>query len=345
MDLRLDPSFNFNCTSIFREDLVLLGYLPLTTLCSEHTAVNLAIVSMMFSFCSREDGFCDVPAVGREFRGLKARLVRVLGKVVLRLPAKLGRLAALASRRSWRESRCEEIMEVPRAEIFTHIPVANLFECMRKLKDASFYHWQILLHGAILLRSFPSTVRWTLPRAFFGGHAGEDAEEEARTYRSFALLALLQHLASEKAPLASLVAVEIGVSWASTSRALLRALPSLHLILVEPEIQAIARTRMLEFQDRVTWVNEMSREAAAKVEDQSVDLVFIDGDHSYEAVVEDIRAWRRKLRVGGVLVGHDFTAPQRGVVRAAAEFALRVNATLGLSPDCWWLFKPKSGWE
>lgn len=36
-----------------------------------------------------------------------------------------------------------------------------------------------------------------------------------------------------------------------------------------------------------------------------VDLVFIDGDHRYEFVLEDIDAWWPHVREGGVLCGHD----------------------------------------
>ncbi len=48
-----------------------------------------------------------------------------------------------------------------------------------------------------------------------------------------------------------------------------------------------------------------STEAAALVPD--VDMVFIDGDHSYESVMDDITHWRPKTRV--LLAGHDINMP------------------------------------
>ena len=43
-----------------------------------------------------------------------------------------------------------------------------------------------------------------------------------------------------------------------------------------------------------------------KITDNSVDLLFIDGSHDYERVCEDIVNFWPKLRIGGVLLGHDF---------------------------------------
>ena len=42
---------------------------------------------------------------------------------------------------------------------------------------------------------------------------------------------------------------------------------------------------------------------------QVVDVVFIDGDHKFQHVVDDIEAWRQAIKPGGLLCGHDFTNP------------------------------------
>ena len=48
--------------------------------------------------------------------------------------------------------------------------------------------------------------------------------------------------------------------------------------------------------------------------------VFIDADHTYEAVKADIAAWRVKIRSGGLIAGHDFGYTYPGVKQAVAKF-------------------------
>jgi cephalosporin hydroxylase len=48
-------------------------------------------------------------------------------------------------------------------------------------------------------------------------------------------------------------------------------------------------------------------------------FVFIDGDHSYEAVLSDVRAWAPLVKSGGLIAGHDCTPSYPGVERAVRE--------------------------
>lgn len=83
-----------------------------------------------------------------------------------------------------------------------------------------------------------------------------------------------------------------------------------------------------------------SLEAVEKVEDASLDLVFIDGDHSYEGVRSDIDAWLPKVRLGGVISGHDYDNTNKygdafkGVDRAVHE---SFGKTFDLYPDHVWV--------
>ena len=70
--------------------------------------------------------------------------------------------------------------------------------------------------------------------------------------------------------------------------------------------------------DLITDIKGVSWECAEQFEDDSVDFIFIDADHSYDAVNKDIRAWSPKVRKGGMISGHDYFN-SNGVKRAVDE--------------------------
>ena len=78
-----------------------------------------------------------------------------------------------------------------------------------------------------------------------------------------------------------------------------------------------------------------SLEAASLFRDGYFDLVFIDGDHSYDAVIADIKAWIPKVRNGGILCGHDYVATSRrkidwhDVIHAVDDFFGDKKSILG----------------
>lgn len=66
-------------------------------------------------------------------------------------------------------------------------------------------------------------------------------------------------------------------------------------------------------------VRMTSLEAANQYEDNSIDFIMIDGEHSYEAVKADILAWLPKMKNGGVMTGDDAFSME---VRKAAQECL-----------------------
>lgn len=74
------------------------------------------------------------------------------------------------------------------------------------------------------------------------------------------------------------------------------------------------------FPGRVEVCRMDSVAAAALFPNRSLDFVYIDGDHSYAGCCRDILAWAPKIRVGGVLAGHDYyNNPPFQVRKAVAE--------------------------
>lgn len=76
-----------------------------------------------------------------------------------------------------------------------------------------------------------------------------------------------------------------------------------------------------------------SLSAADRFADASVWRVFIDGDHSRESVLRDIRAWLPKMAPGGVMAGHDY---DRDSVKQAVAEALGDRRVEERHPRSWW---------
>lgn len=79
--------------------------------------------------------------------------------------------------------------------------------------------------------------------------------------------------------------------------------------------EAIQRTRC----HKITMYVMASKQAAADHKNGSLDFVFIDANHAYEFVKEDIKLWRPKIRKGGLIAGHDYGGRHRGVAEAVQE--------------------------
>lgn len=63
-----------------------------------------------------------------------------------------------------------------------------------------------------------------------------------------------------------------------------------------------------------------SSKIASEYEDESLDFVFIDGDHNYDGCKKDIVNWYPKVKKGGIIAGHDYVPDFQGVVDAVDEF-------------------------
>lgn len=108
------------------------------------------------------------------------------------------------------------------------------------------------------------------------------------------------------------------------------------------------RQRISPFGERASQLRKTSAEAAADFAEASLDFAYIDAQHHYGAVVEDIALWWPKVRSGGVLAGHDYLdgivrGTDFGVKRAVDEFAqaqgLPVIASLEMDYPSWFIVK------
>lgn len=134
---------------------------------------------------------------------------------------------------------------------------------------------------------------------------------------------------------------EIGVYLGYYSRVLLDNIPGLQLYCIDTWNNNTSRKRAFEYacEDLGRYpganiIRGTSVESAKQFEDGSLDFVFIDADHSYEAVKQDLEAWYPKVRKGGIVSGHDYFESPRGsvqVIPAVNEFVEKHNHKLELT--------------
>ena len=81
---------------------------------------------------------------------------------------------------------------------------------------------------------------------------------------------------------------------------------------------------------RVEVIRKESAEGSKGFKDNFFDFIYIDANHTYKYVCEDLALWYPKLKPGGILAGHDYLngiayGTIFGVKRAVDEFAAKLN--------------------
>jgi len=66
------------------------------------------------------------------------------------------------------------------------------------------------------------------------------------------------------------------------------------------------RNNVKRFGDRVELVRSHSVRGAELV--PMLDFIYLDADHTFESVYADLTAWSKKIKDGGAIYGHDYTA-------------------------------------
>lgn len=60
------------------------------------------------------------------------------------------------------------------------------------------------------------------------------------------------------------------------------------------------------YEDRAIMIRSFSHQAVDLFSDNSLDFVYVDGNHAYEYVKQDLEIWWPKLKSGGFMCGHDY---------------------------------------
>ena len=165
----------------------------------------------------------------------------------------------------------------------------------------------------------------------------------------------------------NLVGIEIGVHDGWHALDLMENLPIAKLYLIDPyreykeydesvgnprktqkalnERMEVAKRITKKYGKRVEFICKFSDDAAEHFKDNSIDFVYIDGNHQYEFVKKDIEAYYHKVKKGGVIGGDDYThspeteAEHFGVFKAANEFFKKLKKDISFYQRDWWVVK------
>ena len=130
---------------------------------------------------------------------------------------------------------------------------------------------------------------------------------------------------------------------------------------VYEECKPISYNRLKPFLDNIDWIYKTSEEGSRLVEDNSLDFLYIDDDHTYYGAKISVENWFSKVREGGIIAGHDYSLLGKypGVRQAVDELGekhnLPVNVAIQYDPPntingrcgrdrnphvCdWWIYK------
>lgn len=114
---------------------------------------------------------------------------------------------------------------------------------------------------------------------------------------------------------------EIGVKAGRHSEVLCRHIPEIELLCVD-NWEGNSKKDYLNASKRLGKYNaklikKTSMEAVRDVPLGSLDFVYIDANHNFDFVMQDLIEWARRVKIGGVISGHDYDrAHGKGVVPA-----------------------------
>jgi hypothetical protein len=128
--------------------------------------------------------------------------------------------------------------------------------------------------------------------------------------------------------------IEIGITRPLVTESILKNTQLSNLILTDPYKyrtihKYIGEINTIQFVDnydlhwgneshKITYLDTSSYDAVKTITDESVDIVYINGNYTYEYMLQDMRAYWSKLRPGGILFGDDIRV---------CESSMHINAS------------------
>lgn len=159
------------------------------------------------------------------------------------------------------------------------------------------------------------------------------------------------------------IGAEIGVFRGGNAKNILETLCIREIYLIDPyknvqgwfddwgnseEVRKQAVENLRFYKKKIIWLYKESRLAAREIKKQTLDFVYVDGNHYYDYVRQDLELYYPLIKPGGYMGGHDYylfdnLSTAMEVKLAVDEFTqqhkLGLIVSTGIVPD-WWFQKP-----
>lgn len=151
------------------------------------------------------------------------------------------------------------------------------------------------------------------------------------------------------------VGAEIGVLEGEYSEILCKANPGIKLYCIDPWApyggytdfvkketfeKAYEKAKTTLAQYNCDFIKKFSMEALENFEDESLDFVYIDGNHTFQSCTNDIVEWSKKVKTGGIISGHDYIKHRKPTDIHVYEVVKGYTEAYNLRP--WFLLAAKS---
>ena len=99
--------------------------------------------------------------------------------------------------------------------------------------------------------------------------------------------------------------------------------------------ESFNKHKFSEHSNKIKFLQVTSEQAAAQIPDESLDFIFIDADHSYDAVVCDLQMWYPKIKTGGLVAGHDYHTQPVSMAVNSFRSVSNISANMSTYLSCY----------
>lgn len=124
--------------------------------------------------------------------------------------------------------------------------------------------------------------------------------------------------------------IEVGLGTPGLSTSILYNFQNIDIIGIDTKKNDIYYNLEKEFNDRFKFENGKSIDILNQLKNNSIDMIYIDGSHIYNDVISDLEISIQKIKLGGIISGHDYgnkkwTGVKQAVNEIISKYKLKLH--------------------